>query len=47
MAGKDNQTNQTVADNRKARHDYFIDENYEAGLALTGSENQVDPRRAG
>ena len=38
MAGKDNQQNQTVADNRKARHDYFIDENYEAGLALTGSE---------
>jgi SsrA-binding protein len=38
MAGKDHQQNQTVADNRKARHDYFIDENYEAGLALTGSE---------
>ena len=38
MAGKDNQPNQTVADNRKARHDYFIDESYEAGLALTGSE---------
>ena len=38
MAGKDNQPNQTVADNRKARHDYFIDENYEAGIALTGSE---------
>ena len=38
MAGKDNQQNQNVADNRKARHDYFIDENYEAGLALTGSE---------
>lgn len=28
----------TVADNRKARHDYFIEETYEAGLALTGSE---------
>lgn len=28
----------TVADNRKARHDYFIEESYEAGLALTGSE---------
>jgi len=38
MAGKVNLPNQTVADNRKARHDYFIDENYEAGLALTGSE---------
>ena len=38
MAGKADQPNQTVADNRKARHDYFIDESYEAGLALTGSE---------
>jgi SsrA-binding protein len=27
-----------VADNRKARHDYDIDETYEAGIALTGSE---------
>lgn len=27
-----------VADNRKARHDYFIEETYEAGLALTGTE---------
>jgi SsrA-binding protein len=38
MAGKESQPNQTVADNRKARHDYFIDESYEAGLALKGSE---------
>jgi SsrA-binding protein len=38
MAGKDGQINQTVAENRKARHDFFIDESYEAGLALTGSE---------
>ncbi|HEU5011292.1 MAG TPA: SsrA-binding protein SmpB [Roseiflexaceae bacterium] len=30
--------NPTVADNRKARHDYFIEEQFEAGLALTGSE---------
>jgi SsrA-binding protein len=37
LALKD-QTNQVVADNRKARHDYFIDESYETGLALTGSE---------
>jgi SsrA-binding protein len=28
----------TVATNRKARHDYFIEETYEAGLVLTGSE---------
>ncbi len=38
MAGKDGQPNHPVADNRKARHDYFIDESYEAGIALTGSE---------
>ncbi len=34
-----------VADNRKARHDYFIHETYEAGLALTGTE--VKSLRAG
>ena len=39
MAGK------TVADNRKARHDYFIEETYEAGIALTGTE--VKSLRAG
>ncbi len=27
-----------VAENRKARHDFFIEESYEAGLALTGTE---------
>jgi len=27
-----------VAENRKARHDYFIDEIYEAGIALVGTE---------
>jgi SsrA-binding protein len=27
-----------VAINRKARHDYFVDETFEAGLVLTGSE---------
>lgn len=27
-----------VAENRKARHDYFIHETYEAGIALTGTE---------
>jgi SsrA-binding protein len=27
-----------VAANRKARYDYFIDETYEAGIALTGTE---------
>ncbi|MBW7885439.1 MAG: SsrA-binding protein, partial [Caldilineaceae bacterium] len=28
----------TVATNRKARHEYFIEETYEAGIALTGTE---------
>lgn len=28
----------TVAQNKKARHDYFIEETYEAGIALTGTE---------
>jgi SsrA-binding protein len=31
-------TEHTIADNRKAFHDYDIDERYEAGIVLTGSE---------
>lgn len=31
-------TEKVIVVNRKARHDYFIDETYEAGLALTGTE---------
>lgn len=27
-----------IANNKKARHDYFIEETYEAGIALTGTE---------
>ena len=27
-----------VAQNRKARHDYFVEETYEAGLELRGTE---------
>lgn len=27
-----------IAQNRKARHDYFIEETYEAGIVLTGTE---------
>ena len=27
-----------VANNKKARHDYFIEDVYEAGLVLTGTE---------
>ena len=35
----------TVAENRKARHDYFIHETYETGMVLTGTE--VKSLRAG
>src|ERR1700754_1178530 len=35
----------TIAENRKARHDYFIEESYEAGLSLQGWE--VKSMRAG
>lgn len=32
------QSSRTVAQNRKAWHDYFVDEKYEAGIALFGTE---------
>lgn len=35
MAGKEEKA---ICVNRKARHDYFIEESYEAGLVLRGSE---------
>ncbi len=38
-------TIKVVTENRKARHDYFIEETYEAGIALTGTE--VKSLRAG
>ena len=42
MAKKKQQTAptgpRTVATNRKARHEYFIEETFEAGIALTGTE---------
>ena len=31
-------TKRIVANNKKARHDYFIDEVYEVGIVLTGTE---------
>ncbi len=37
MPGK-GQTSRVVAQNRKAWHDYFVDEKYEAGIALFGTE---------
>jgi SsrA-binding protein len=39
------QGNKVVARNRRARHDYHIEDVYEAGLALTGTE--VKSLRAG
>ncbi len=45
MAKKKAPTHRLVAQNRKARHDYFIDENLEAGIVLEGSE--VKSLRAG
>lgn len=35
---KDGAANRDVAVNRRAYHDYFIDEKYEAGLVLLGTE---------
>jgi SsrA-binding protein len=40
-----NRADRTVATNRRARHDYAIEETYEAGLVLTGPE--VKSLRAG
>lgn len=36
--GKKDESGKTVAQNRKARHDYFIEETIEAGIVLTGTE---------
>ncbi|MDP6953518.1 MAG: SsrA-binding protein SmpB [Alphaproteobacteria bacterium] len=44
MASRD-LTNRAVAQNRKARHDYFIEDSLEAGLVLVGTE--VKSMRAG
>ena len=38
MAKKEKPDIRVVADNRKARHNYFIESTLEAGLALVGSE---------
>ncbi len=38
MAAKDNGGRRLVAENRKARHEYFITDTLEAGIALTGTE---------
>jgi SsrA-binding protein len=45
MAKKKNSSVNISAQNRKARHDFFIEENFEAGIMLSGSE--VKSLRAG
>lgn len=35
---KPKNTSSSIAQNKKARHDYFIEDKYEAGLVLTGWE---------
>ena len=42
---KDKNDSRTITENRKARHDYFVDEVYEAGIELFGTE--VKSLRAG
>lgn len=41
----DKEAKKIITVNRKARHDYFVDETYEAGIALFGTE--VKSLRAG
>ena len=43
--GQKNSAVKIVCENRKARHDYFIHETYEAGMELVGTE--VKSLRAG
>jgi SsrA-binding protein len=38
MAARSGSARKVAAQNRKARHNYFIDETIEAGLVLTGTE---------
>ena len=45
MAEQKKNGNKTIAENRKAFHDYFIEESYEAGIELCGTE--VKALRAG
>ena len=45
MASIDKKGTKTIADNRKARHEYFVLESFEAGIELYGTE--VKSIRAG
>ena len=35
---RDKTTIKTIASNKKARHDYFIEDIYEVGISLSGTE---------
>lgn len=45
MAEQKKNQNKTIAENRKAFHDYFVEESFEAGIELCGTE--VKALRAG
>ncbi|MBQ7334898.1 MAG: SsrA-binding protein, partial [Clostridia bacterium] len=45
MAEKKKEATKIIAQNKKAYHDYFVEEKYEAGIALFGTE--VKSIRAG
>ncbi len=45
MSGKNPKDDPSIAANRAAYHDYFVEESYEAGISLTGTE--VKSIRAG
>lgn len=45
MAANEKKGSKIIAQNKKAYHDYFVDEKYEAGIALYGTE--VKSLRAG
>ena len=45
MAEQKKNGNKTITENRKAFHDYFVEESYEAGIELCGTE--VKALRAG
>ena len=38
---KESSGNKLIANNKKAYYDYFIDEKYEAGLVLHGTEVKI------
>ncbi|MBQ1963085.1 MAG: SsrA-binding protein, partial [Clostridia bacterium] len=38
MAEKKQEKTRSIVQNRKAWHDYFVEEKYEAGIALHGTE---------